>query len=162
MVEFRRLLKGALGSVETEERLVSTEGLASIGEPPVLWTRRKVAMRSPVFDIQRTDSLVSPFRAVLSWRGVEWSSGEHADRATANAAPLTGPEPLFPEWSADFVRQSGEWVLKDIEVRLPSGKVERLSGTRDGRLHDYMHDWARAIEMVLSERKKTAPPDPED
>src|SRR5262249_25530770 len=79
------------------------------------WLKRRFLPRDLNWEVHTTESVVSPFVAILTWKDAYYCSAGHATRDEADQAVL----PLFPtpqrdtasNW-AELAFQEGRWLLR--------------------------------------------------
>jgi len=110
---------------------------------PGHWQKRHYTATRIEYHVKKTDSLVSPCLATVSWLEDAYLSQERATKREAEADPLpkqpTAGSHSTPFW-AKLAWQGGKWVLQDVGWELPSFDIYR-SHTKTSNPKDPVHDW---------------------
>lgn len=117
-------LKALLAHIEdngTEERVTDNESTWRDGEHEKGWVKRKYRATKLKYDVKKTDSLVSPIIAVVTWVPVQYTGPvcrTREEAANTNLAEKPSsvwtPKPPLGPWAADLTWQDGQWVLKEL------------------------------------------------
>ena len=132
-------LKAVIRRMETEgtkERV--TNFLA-----PNKWVKRKAVARDVKFDVRKTDSLLVPYAADVTWVSAAYLSPEVPTKEEAEKAklPATPFAPKFRHW-AKLSWRDGVWVPDDLGWR--SGNLAVTHSTLTDKRNP-IHDWWLAL-----------------
>jgi hypothetical protein len=110
-------LKTILASVEKD---VAAENLAHItsdsGSEDRGWVKRAIVLSDMKYDVKKTDSLVSPYTAPVSFKLSTIQSEVFATKTAAEKAAIKpAPSESWLSCRADFVFQDNRWVAKSGE-----------------------------------------------
>jgi hypothetical protein len=80
----------------------------------VLWRKRYTALVSEFgFDVRVTDSLVTPYTGVFTYKEIVLLTAEHATKAEAEQDNKFSPS-LSPSCTETYGQQEGKWVFLNI------------------------------------------------
>jgi hypothetical protein len=142
----------------TKERVVDFTG-------PGKWRKRKYLPVNLQFDVKKTDSLVSPFVASVTWSAAFFATPDFPTREEAASAPLPSKPDYSkggPLWWAKLAFQDGRWIVKDVGFDLGSHSDDPLLHQRYSTLDDVRRpilDWWLAFggdtpeDLGTTERK---------
>ena len=109
------------------------------------WIKRKYVASTIKFDVKKTDSLVSPFIAMVTWEPKAYISGSYGTKLEAEKAEI----PKIPiaggtRWWAELAFQDGKWVIQDCGWKTESGIIDKRYSTLKND-KDPIIDWWRAF-----------------
>jgi hypothetical protein len=84
---------------------------------PLVWVKRKYDIGTPSYDVTRSDSLVSPFLAVLTFEATSVLTSEFQTKIGAEASNDFSRKVTTPDkYEFRFAYQDGIWVFKSAKV----------------------------------------------
>ena len=116
-------LKGLLQKLQTQG---TPERVTNFNDPD--WNKRKMFASEIKYDVRRTDSLVSPYLADVTWHVTQYSTPNVPTKNEAEKAGLPmkpSPKPEGEVWSAQLAFQDGKWILKALGWKVPFLEIER-------------------------------------
>ncbi len=108
------------------------------------WQKRKHKAASIKYDVRKTDSLVSPYVASVSWDVVGRLTKAFPTKEGAEKAEFAPPTILSERWNATFAYQDGKWVVTDVWWRSELVKLESRHSKLDN-FKDPIQDWWLAL-----------------
>jgi hypothetical protein len=131
-------LKALLAKIEKEG---TKPRVTDFTRPNEWYKARKVAVGIK-YDVRRTDSLVSPFVATVTWYNLTYLTRAFPTREAARKAEL--PKAPLPgkgdQWWAKLAFQDGKWVVQDVGWDSEVMDFHRKHSTLDDE-RDPVNDW---------------------
>jgi hypothetical protein len=127
------LFKPILARLQTERTAIAVSSTDQ-GK----WFKRQMAASSIKYDIHKTDSLVSPFEAsvsftALSWIGPECPTQEAAAASELPSQPFVPTTGVIDNW-AKYLFQDGKWIIYDCGWKAHSTVLDLESSHSDNSL----------------------------
>lgn len=129
--------------LEKMEKEGTTIRVTDFSEPNQ-WFKRKDLATKIEYDVKKTDSMVSPYVAEISWIPVRYKSDDFNTKEEAEKAGLPA-RPIITGniWHTELAFQNGKWVVKEIWWVLelpPFTRIERRHSTLETD-KDPIQDW---------------------
>jgi len=111
-----------------------------------MWKKRKLYGINIKFNIQKTDSIISPFIAQIKWSHLQKTSDYYFTKGEQAEIKNNDLEySLF--WSAIFAYQDNQWVIKSIEYSGTDIWGKKLAGSYEGsgNCDGLINDWWKVL-----------------
>jgi uncharacterized protein YbaR (Trm112 family) len=132
----------------TQPRVVEVKGKGR-------WLKRHYAARHLKYDVQKTESLVSPYAATVTWSVDFYDTEERATKqeAEADAVPKepTSKASRSNWWWAKFAWQEGKWVLQDIGCDIGDLHYSHSDRNPPSPIHDWWRAFGGASDLRAEE-----------
>ncbi len=121
-----------------------TKARATDFTAPGRWAKKKGLAEDVKYDVRKTDSIVSPIVASVTWKSHVYMSDDFSTREAAEAAPLQD-RGIMPgsDW-ATFTFQEGRWVIQDTgwDDEPEAGPINfHNKHSEENNTRDWVYDW---------------------
>ncbi|MCI0376953.1 MAG: hypothetical protein L0215_05060 [Gemmataceae bacterium] len=109
------------------------------------WQKRRYFATEVKYDVKKTDSLIAPFTAEVSWMPAAYITQKYTSKKQAEKAALPKkPNISKVQWHAKFRYEDAKWVLQDVWWYDPmTGKRNAHSKLQSEK--DPIMDWWLAL-----------------
>jgi hypothetical protein len=137
VVSFKRVVENGINRASDGVTCRTTELGLKESSPSLPWVKTHHKLVDPLYDVQKTDSLVSPYVAKLTVKANPAYSRDYASKPEAEASnEFPRVESYTRNYEFNYAHQDGAWVLKSckknyVDKTLPT-ELELDKGASQG------------------------------